>query len=155
MHCFKWMSVFLALALVLSMTSDATAAQRRRRARAYKKPAAKTMVPGMWGGPHIAMQVTAAGAEVEFDCAHGTIEQPIRLDINGRFNVPGTFVAEGGPVSVPVDTGARSPQKVLNARYQGRVEGKKLILTVLIDSGQPSDPFSLTHDNPSGLTKCY
>jgi len=156
MHCFKRISAFLAFTLVLSMTLDVAANQKKRRpAKACKSPAARTIVPGMWGGRHIAIQVTAGGAEVEFDCAHGTIEQPITLDADGRFDVPGTFVTEGGPVSVPVDPDARSPQKVLAARYKGRVEGKKLILTVLIDSGKPSDPFSLTHDNPPGLTKCY
>lgn len=156
MYCSKWMSAFLALALLLSMISDATATQKRRRARARKKPAVKTIVPGTWGGPHIAMQVTSTGAEVEFDCAHGTIEQPIRLDINGRFDVPGTFVPEtGGPVSVPITPGASSPEKVLAARYKGCVEGKKLTLTVLIDSLKTSNLFLLTHGNPPGLTKCY
>jgi hypothetical protein len=159
-HCFKWMGAFLALSILLSMSLDATAAQKRRRARACKKPAArtavKTIVPGMWGGPHIAMRITAGGAEIEFDCAHGTIEQPITLDSNERFDVPGTFVAEGGPVSVPVDPGgSSSTQKVIAARYQGRVEGKRLILTVVMDSGKTSSLFSLTHANPPGLTKCY
>lgn len=160
MHFSKWMGALLTLSLLLSMSLDTTAAQKRRRARACKKPVAKaavkTIVPGMWGGPHIAMRITAGGAEVEFDCAHGTIEQPITLDSNDRFDVPGTFVTEGGPVSVPVDPGeSSSTQKVITARYQGRVEGKKLILTVVMDSGKTSSLFSLTHASPPGLTKCY
>ncbi len=155
---FKWMGALLALSVLLAMTLDANAAQKRRRARVCKKPvartAAKPIIPGVWGGPHIAVRITDGGAEVEFDCAHGTIEQPITLDSNDRFDVPGTFVAEGGPVSVPVDPGAGSAQKVNAVRYQGRVEGKKLTLTVLMEPGKTS-LFSLTHASPPGLTKCY
>lgn len=156
---FKWMGALLALSGLLSMTLDATAAQKRRRARVCKKPAAKmaakAIVPGVWGGPHIAMRITDGGAEVEFDCGRGTIEQPITLDSHGGFDVPGTFVAEGGPLSVPVDPGAGSSEKVNAVRYQGRVEGKKLTLTIVMDSGKTSNVYSLIHANPPGLTKCY
>src|ERR1700681_1106258 len=59
----------------------------------------KGLPVGLWGGEHISMQVTAHRTTVEYDCAHGTIDQRIALDRRGRFNVPGIHVAEhGGPV---------------------------------------------------------
>ena len=53
---------------------------------------------GTWAGEHIVLEVTAAGATVEFDCAHGTIDAALILDSAGRFDVAGSFTREsGGP----------------------------------------------------------
>ena len=53
----------------------------------------------MWGGTGIQLTVNDATATVEFDCAHGTIDQPLLIDQDGRFDIPGTFVREhGGPI---------------------------------------------------------
>src|SRR5215475_15948993 len=54
---------------------------------------------GVWGGQHIHAQITENGAELEFDCAHGSIPQAITLDSKGRFDVVGKFAPEhGGPI---------------------------------------------------------
>ena len=109
---------------------------------------------GLWGGAHVGLTVTAAGAEVEFDCAHGEIGRRIELDAEGRFDVAGTFVPEGGPVSVPVNGDA--VQKSLPARYLGRVEGEKMTLTVtLTETGNTLEEFSLSHGVGPRLEKCY
>ena len=53
---------------------------------------------GTWGGEHIVMEVAGAGATVEFDCAHGTIDGTLTLDSGGRFDVAGSFTPDrGGP----------------------------------------------------------
>src|SRR5436305_13853884 len=54
---------------------------------------------GTWGGDHVTMTVKASGADLEFDCATGSIAAPIELDRKGSFTVRGQFHAEhGGPV---------------------------------------------------------
>src|SRR5437667_11808892 len=56
------------------------------------------LATGVWGGPHIRMEVTGNGAVIEFDCANGQIEETIATDGNGSFDVKGVFSREhGGP----------------------------------------------------------
>src|SRR6266850_6950892 len=57
--------------------------------------------PGAWGGAGIRLEVTAAGATIEYDCAHGSIDEPIVADGAGRFSAKGTHVREhGGPIRI-------------------------------------------------------
>ena len=79
-------------------TSEPSGVQRRRR-RARRRREADALLPGVWGGEHIRFEVTATGANIEYDCAHGTVEGKILVDASGRFNVAGTHYREhGGPV---------------------------------------------------------
>lgn len=134
-----------------------TQRRRRARARALKRatPRPGTLRPGIWGGQHVGLNVTPTRVEIELDCAHGTIDQPIRLDREGRFDALGTFVQEGGPISVPVD---RMPveRKNLSARYRGRVEGDRLLLEITPpESGAALDVLTVTYDKRPTLEKCY
>src|SRR5882762_4116683 len=71
--------------------------------------------------------VSGKGAEAEFDCAHGQVTQPIRLDGHGDFDVPGTFTAEhGGPVL------RNETARPAAARYSGHVDGDTMSLTVTV-----------------------
>ena len=47
------------------------------------------VAPGAWGGSHVIMRVTSTGASVEYDCAEGVIEEPLRPDAEGRFTAAG------------------------------------------------------------------
>src|SRR5258706_15995712 len=49
------------------------------------------LATGVWGGDHIRAEVTEGGAQIEFDCAHGTIEQPIVLKSKDGFDVHGKY----------------------------------------------------------------
>jgi hypothetical protein len=110
----------------------------------------RPLPPGSWGGQHISLEVTADGAITEYDCAHGTISQRISLDRRGRFNVPGTYIAEhGGPVresqladSIPV-------------QFAGRVSEKRMHLTVKRrGSGRLIGNFTLVFGQEASLVKC-
>ena len=72
---------------------------------------------GAWGDDHVSLTVSDNGGRVEFDCAHGTIDHPLRLDDLGRFSVPGTYVPEH---SGPVQRGEKVESRP--ARYQGRLD---------------------------------
>ena len=111
---------------------------------------AERVTAGVWNGEHISLEVKENGAVIEFDCAHGSIKQPVALDEAGRFSVRGTFAFEQGGAVTPGGSGGDRP-----ARYAGRVEGKKMTLTVtLTDNNQTIDTFALTHDGPYQVTKC-
>src|SRR5687768_2198894 len=89
----------------------------------------RALPPGTWGGDHILLDVAVGGATVELDCAHGAVEEAIRLDSEGRFDVAGTYVQErGGPVR-------EGGEDARPARYAGRVEGKTMTLTIAVGDG--------------------
>jgi hypothetical protein len=111
-------------------------------------PDAGSVSTGTWAGDHIVLEVSEKGAEVELDCAHGQVTQPMTIGKHGDFDVAGTFTPEhGGPVSRDEN---RQPAA---ARYFGRVEGDTLALTVTIDKEKVGD-FTLSRGAQSHLTKC-
>jgi hypothetical protein len=111
-------------------------------------PDASSLATGSWGGEHIVLDVSGKSAEVEFDCAHGQITQPMTIDKHGDFDVAGTFTPEhGGPVRRDEDTQPAS------ARYSGHVEGDTIRLTVTVGK-ETLGTFTLTRGSRPILTKC-
>jgi hypothetical protein len=105
---------------------------------------------GAWGGDHLRVDVTPGGATTEYDCAHGTIDEPLVADRNGRFSASGTHTFDhGGPVRID-EVPNRHP-----ARYDGRVTGDTLQLTVTVtDTPQVLGSFTLTRGVAPRLLKC-
>jgi len=117
-------------------------------AHAAMADAARTIPTGTWGGDHVFLEVTESGAELEFDCAHGHIDEPLRVDVHGRFDVNGTFTPEHpGPV--------RRDESALQSktRYVGRVAGETMVLTVVRNEKELGS-FSLVHGTRPRLKKC-
>lgn len=104
---------------------------------------------GAWGGDHIALTVTAEGATLDFDCAHGSIAGPLALDAEGRLESSGIYVREGpGPVREGAETGRP-------ARYSGRLEGTTLTLSItLTDRGQSAGAYTLELGRRARIRKC-
>ena len=104
---------------------------------------------GVWGGNGIAVTVTAGGATIEFDCAHGTISQPLTLDASGHFSTNGIYVQEhGGPI-------APGPQDSHAALYRGTVQGGAMSLTVsLTDTAQTVGTFTAVLGAAPRVVKC-
>ena len=111
---------------------------------------APTPLAGEWGGDHVALTFTGSSARVEYDCAHGRVDGPLRLDANGRILAHGVHVRErGGPVREG-DVPDAHP-----AEYRGRVEGRTLRLTVrLLDTGQEVGTFVLRRGATPRLLRC-
>jgi len=105
---------------------------------------------GPWGGDHIRMDVVPGGATLEYDCAHGTIDEPIVPDSGGRFSAGGTHTFEhGGPTRID------EPENRHQARYDGRVVGDTLEITVtVIDTRQRLGTFMLTFRHAARIVKC-
>ena len=104
---------------------------------------------GAWGDDHVSLTVSDNGGRVEFDCAHGTIDHPLRVDDLGRFSVPGTYVPEhSGPVQRGEKVEARP------ARYQGRLDRQKIEFTVTLEGHAAAGPYTVTLAKAPKLTKC-
>src|SRR6266542_284793 len=69
------------------------------RAGAGDDEKGKRLSAGGWGGQGIRMEASEAGASIDYDCAHGSIDQPPSLDPAGPFDWKGPhFRQHGGPV---------------------------------------------------------
>ena len=105
---------------------------------------------GAWGGDHIHLEVTDKGAQVEFACAHGAVDEPLILDSVGRFAAKGSYTEES-----PGPQREDSPTRSKPARYAGRIQGSTMTLTItLTENAQTIGPFSLTKDRTPRITKC-
>ncbi len=108
--------------------------------------------PSEWGGQHIGLVVLTdgGGATIEYDCASGTIDEPITVDSSGGFTAVGTHTrGHGGPAMVG-EIPDRHP-----ARYTGSTDGKSMTLNVkLTDSGQDIGTYALTRGASPSVLKC-
>ena len=111
---------------------------------------------GIWGGPHAGLDFIGGLAEAQFDCASGTIDDPVYPTPDGLFSVKGTY-----------RTGASGPVKVgqyfksQGAKYVGQIakstekDGPRVLtLTVALEDGTSVGPFKLSEGAPPQLTRC-
>ena len=115
-----------------------------------RKGAPEALTPGVWGGEHIRFEVTERGANVEYDCAHGTVEGRIVVDGRGRFSVKGTHYEEhGGPSRLGEDAGGYA------VRLSGSVGGSLMRLTVTrAGTRRVVGTFDLARDREPFIVKC-
>jgi len=111
-----------------------------------------TAVPtGTWGGPHMRLDLTTTAGKVEFDCAFGTIDEPLRVDEAGSFEAHGTHALELGGATRAGDP----PIKGRPAIYRGRVEGEEMRVTVTVPAtGHEVGTFELRLGHVPHLEKC-
>jgi hypothetical protein len=104
----------------------------------------------IWGGLHVSMQMTAQGATLEFDCAHGAILAAVKPDAAGDFRVTGTYTPEhGGPIRKD------NPPRDLPATYKGTIHGDTMQLQVeLSDKDQQPPALTLTRGTNGRVMKC-
>jgi hypothetical protein len=123
---------------------------RRRSESSPPKMEIAKVAEGVWGGPHIIMEVTADSAVITYDCAVGTIDEPIKIDKDGRFAVRGTLTRQRGGSIRSDETPDRSP-----AHYAGRVDGKSMTLVVTLPNTKETvDTFYLKYGEQPELTRC-
>lgn len=105
---------------------------------------------GRWGATGVVLDVAADRAATDFVCAHGTIDEPLRLDRDGRFDVRGTHVNERGGPSREGEEARPRP-----ARYLGRVDGDTITLAIeLAEPAETLGPYKLTRGATPRLVKC-
>jgi hypothetical protein len=105
---------------------------------------------GSWGGQNIGLNVTDTGAAIQFPCAHGTIDQLLVLNDQGRFSAKGTFVAER-----PGPTREDNPPEGQPALYEGTVTNETMTLTVTLSKTKEQvGSFNLEHGKTGRVRKC-
>ena len=104
----------------------------------------------VWGGAHIRLVLNDNGGEIEYDCARGTLSEPLIVDSLGRFSVKGIHIREApGPIRVGFKP---APQA---AQYTGTLNENTLELTVTLTESQTTiGTFKLTQGNEGRLWKC-
>jgi hypothetical protein len=104
---------------------------------------------GGWGGPHAGMTFEGGLAEVQFDCASGSIDTLVYLGKDGSFQAKGTY-REGafGPVRVGRIFRAHP------ATYSGNVTKDLMVLNVELEDGTKVGNFNLAKGVPAQLTRC-
>ena len=149
--------MLLTLPLVLSLGPDGWATQRVRtvrRTRVVKSVAPKKIIKTVpaetWGGEHVRIEFNKGEARVAFDCAHGTITDPLKTDPEGHFALNGTYVREGpGPIRLNV------PRVSQPARYSGTIKGEEMSLSVTLNNNsQELGTFTLTRGSEGLIRKC-
>jgi hypothetical protein len=106
--------------------------------------------PGIWGGNQAILEISDGKSSLEFACANGTISEPIVLDSEGRFEVPGFYTREGPG---PVRQGGNNQSRAL---YSGVVKDDTMTLSIRLDGS--SDELlnvSITRGKQGRLRKCY
>jgi hypothetical protein len=137
--------ILIKLAVVTCLVGGLTASSLARTKRV------KYIPDGTWGTLHMRIQVENGAARIEYDCAHGTINGPLKVDSKGRFNLLGTHVRERpGPIRID-QTPADRP-----ARYTGWTDGRKMTLTVTLEDGSKETvgKYELTRGQSGRVFKC-
>jgi hypothetical protein len=111
---------------------------------------------GIWGGPHAGLSMQGGLADVQFDCASGTIDDPVYPAADGTFSVKGTY-RTGAPGPIKVGQFFKSQ----NAMYSGQVtkaaakeSPRVMTLNVTLEDGTPIGPFTLAEGTPPQITRC-
>ena len=105
---------------------------------------------GTWGGQNLRMDVTSAGATLQFSCSSGKIEEPLVLSGN-NFEVRGTFTREA-----PGPTREDNPPKPEPAIFRGSVEDQSMTLTAkLSQTGEDLGSFTLEFGKPGRVRRCH
>ena len=130
----RWLGAFVAFSLVACTGSHAPT----------------ELPPGGWGGEHVSLTVSTMGASLEFDCAHGTVDEAPLLDSQGQFNLRGIYVREhGGPIR------DGEPEDSQPALYFGQLEGSRVTISIrLTDEGVLLGPYAAQLGRQPRLFKC-
>lgn len=105
-------------------------------------------VTGAWGGVHASLALSGVGGTIAYDCAHGTLREPVLLHGDGAFKVAGFHMREhGGPVRID-----EVPDSVA-ARYVGQVRDDRMTLRVLVGA-DTLGPFELQLGATAQLFRC-
>ncbi len=108
--------------------------------------------PSQWGGNHVHMVVDHARVSLEFDCAFGTIAQPLTIDSQGQFSAHGAYLIEPGGPGQEGDP----PLRVSSVTYSGWTNHSRMELTLTFkEGGRVLGPFALQVDHSATLEKCY
>ena len=111
---------------------------------------------GIWGGPHAGASFQGGLADLTFDCASGTIDDPIYPTQDGAFSAKGTY-RTGAPGPVKVGQFFKSQDAVYSgqvAKAAAKGGPRVMTLSVTLDDGTALGPFTLSEGTPPQITRC-
>lgn len=104
---------------------------------------------GHFGGPQIGIVLEGGSGKAEFDCASGTIDEPIFHAKEGVFSVKGTYrTGQSGPIKVGQIFRSQP------ATYAGSLVKDDMTMTVTLEDGDVLGPFTLRRGAPPELNRC-
>jgi len=142
---------FVAVVVIIASIGLACAGRMKVSAQTGLAGPANAVPNGVWGGEHIRMEVTDSGADIEFDCARGSISQRLALNAQGRFKLQGMYRADT-PAPAAVDGG--STGSGVAATYIGVLSGSSLRLEVSIEGQDTPKTFDMVQGDQGHLAKC-
>lgn len=105
-----------------------------------------TDVAGTWGGENAGLIASDTAAHVHIGCTLGETHGPIRPDLDGRFEISGTYNVD----AYPVDRGITHP-----ARFTGQIVGRSMTLTVMLtDTARTLGPVTLIYGKEPKMGPC-
>ena len=112
---------------------------------------------GVWGGPHAGIDFIGGVADVQFDCASGTIDDPVYPTPDGSFSVKGTY--RTGTTWARSRSGNSSKARMRSSFGPDRQGSEKnaprlMTLRVALEDGTELGPYTLTEGMPPELTHC-
>ncbi len=108
------------------------------------------LTKGTWGGPSLSMNVGSGGISLEYDCASGTMDQPVNVDSAGNFTATGSYTQEHGGPSQQDEVLPTYP-----VNYNGQISGNSMSLTVTrSDVKQDFGTYQLTYGQTGSVFKC-
>jgi hypothetical protein len=112
---------------------------------------------GVWGGPHVAVAFQGGMAEVQFDCASGSIDMLVYPAKDGSFSAKGVYHA-GSPGPVRVGQIFVSQQAIYSGsvvkEHSGKVVTEQMTLNVELEDGTLVGSFNLTQGAAPQITRC-
>jgi hypothetical protein len=111
---------------------------------------------GVWGGPHVGLEIQGGLADVQFDCASGTIDDPLYPAADGSFSVKGTY-RTGAPGPIKVGEYFRSQGAIYSgqvAKSAAKTASRRMTLRVALEDGTILGPYTLAQGTPPQLTRC-
>lgn len=105
---------------------------------------------GQWGGTHVGLALGSGGGRTDYDCAAGTIDEPLVPDGAGRFTARGRHVpGHGGPDR------ANDVAPSYAALYSGVVRGDLMSLRVEVSGmNVVIGPYALRRGGEPLLMRC-
>jgi hypothetical protein len=142
--------VSVSLTCVIAVPGETWKKGGARTAMSVMQQQSSLAEDSSWGAEHISLTITKAGADLNYDCAHGSVDEPIKIAPDGTFSAKGTHVIEGpGPIRV-----GRAPNSH-PALYTGHVDEKTMTLHVkLTDTNQEIGTFKLEQGREGRVFKC-
>lgn len=114
-------------------------------------PPAAAGLAGDWGAFQAQLTLSDTGGRFETDCSSIELQAPTRAAADGRFTMVGEVEAfEPGPNRDP-----DAPPKRTKARFEGRLEGNVLRLTMYGPNNAAPQQFSLKRNLKTKLIRCY